>query len=1570
MSDKVTIEILEDVTKVEVTEDVTSINISPVTTEVEVKGIAISNAGSATAMFYAGENNDLGNGSTVAAALDHININGLHKNSNQTIDGNITFADGHTITFPTSGYTALQLNDNSMNLGGITASQDITSATKMEAPLFKGDLEGAIHFKAIGSNLSKGDVVYISGYQGQNTVVAKANAAMSSRMPAFGIVNAEQGGNVDILTFGSLMHIDTTGIDTGTELYVSATNAGTFETTPPTGEGSLVQKIAKVVRGNSNSGSIKIMGAGRSNETPNLNNGNIFIGNATNIPTTASFDTTFASSLSTRSTDNLTEGSTNFYYTDDRVNSKLSSGVGNIVTTGYLRGPSEFTIDPAAHGDNTGKVVIAGDLQVDGTTTTINSTTVTIDDKVLVLASGAANAAAASGAGISLDGASAQFVYNNLLDSWSSNKGLILDGDLRINGGKFLDSTEATGAQDQILVSNNSGELIFSSLPKELSVSADTGPTGAINLLTGTLNIDGGTGIDTEISTETVTISLEDTIGPTGAGEYGAISGTVPRITVDSKGRITDISTAESPTGPTGPIGLTGPRGHTGADSTVEGPTGNTGDTGPIGLTGPVGDTGPVGPPASLSYRYTLTHASGTVSSGQIQVVTDSGYTGPTGAQDNIISLIISKTPIGLDTGYLTDLLDYYLAGTVQYPAGVMTITQANDPSKVIELEILERTSGNASQQRLEVRHLAHGGDIAEDEEIDVAFYFYRKDNALGSFQFQYAPEPNNTDMTSISSRHIKLEDYTYGTTTTGMEILVHPNPYSPFASMQNFYVDTLNGSSPKGRLRIQDPLNSSTFVIFNVTSIQTGYQGGSGILLTCDYHSGRSGSQTNFNQLERVNLQFMGVGAPGDTGPIGLTGEDSIVPGPTGPTGPDSTVPGPTGPTGEDSIVPGPTGPTGPIGDTGPRGHNLPGIFDYKYISQTGSAIQPDGAVNFTNNFVGGTFTTNQVNIQAEDINSVNQEEHFDAFVTGTGNTQVQGYIKLVDELTESDYILCSYTNFVKNTHTNGDHWYSVDITKIIHTFSGVFNDQNSIVVAISPVYEGPTGPTGGDSTVPGPTGPTGPIGPTGPSQGPQGPTGPTGDGIAGLPITEAMGATGALTTTNVLSVPNDSGAYRDINIGVRGSNNITDINLYPGAIGKNYLHYGDENNPNLSSLQESQRLHTTSEGIHVGNNLQNGTYTAGDNQNNQDRGYGFCVGSGIDNYGYNIFAVGQAHDIEINANNCFVMGYDVDITGYAHQSFGVGQYIDLVGHPTSEASKYVGMLAIGQFLKTQGDGAVAIGRGLTTSSPTQATNTGAFALGNQCIASGSYSFAQGDTEEDQYTNWHKPTASANGSVTFGANDVAGANAFSAGQFNDVQSLAASSAVFGLENICKSPKSFIAGSENIIQSGGREVIALGNSNEVYGTACAAIGRYNFTPTSEGNIALGYGVKAQQRNISPSYPAQGNGQVVVGSFNSNMQEWASTDYQYDIVAPLHFSVGTGSADNARYTSVVVGPKSPTSSTAGVATGGVANQGFCGIILQALKDSPDYTDAEASASGSHVPIGGLYRTGNVVKIRIN
>jgi len=124
------------------------------------------------------------------------------------------------------------------------------------------------------------------------------------------------------------------------------------------------------------------------------------------------------------------------------------SGTANLSTlnlTGSLTGPASFTIDPAAVGDNTGTVIIAGNLQVDGTQTTINSTTMTVDDLNLTLASGAANAAAANGAGITVDGSSATFTYANSDDSWAVNKRFKAQSDIRLGSDGVRLSTDGNG---------------------------------------------------------------------------------------------------------------------------------------------------------------------------------------------------------------------------------------------------------------------------------------------------------------------------------------------------------------------------------------------------------------------------------------------------------------------------------------------------------------------------------------------------------------------------------------------------------------------------------------------------------------------------------------------------------------------------------------------------------------------------------------------------------------------------------------------------------------------------------------------------------------------------------------------------------------------------------------------------------------------------------------------------------------------------------------------------------------------------------------------------------------------
>lgn len=72
----------------------------------------------------------------------------------------------------------------------------------------------------------------------------------------------------------------------------------------------------------------------------------------------------------------------------------------------------------------TGDMTIGGNLTVNGTTTTLNSTTLSVDDINITVADGAANAAAANGAGLTVAGANATLTYTSADDRWNLNKNL------------------------------------------------------------------------------------------------------------------------------------------------------------------------------------------------------------------------------------------------------------------------------------------------------------------------------------------------------------------------------------------------------------------------------------------------------------------------------------------------------------------------------------------------------------------------------------------------------------------------------------------------------------------------------------------------------------------------------------------------------------------------------------------------------------------------------------------------------------------------------------------------------------------------------------------------------------------------------------------------------------------------------------------------------------------------------------------------------------------------------------------------------------------------------------------
>jgi len=190
------------------------------------------------------------------------------------------------------------------------------------------------------------------------------------------------------------------------------------------------------------------------------------------------------------------------------------------ISSNTISGPATITIDPAGIGTNTGTVVIQGDLQVEGDTTTVNSTNLTIDDKNIILASGSLTDASSDGGGITLESGEGNKTINwvDSTDSWtfSENIDLASSKTFKINGTDVLSSTT--------LGSN----VVNSSL-------TSVGSLTALNV-SGDLDVDGHTNLDNvnvsgAITATTFTGNLEGTVNTASQTNITSV-GTLTGLTV------------------------------------------------------------------------------------------------------------------------------------------------------------------------------------------------------------------------------------------------------------------------------------------------------------------------------------------------------------------------------------------------------------------------------------------------------------------------------------------------------------------------------------------------------------------------------------------------------------------------------------------------------------------------------------------------------------------------------------------------------------------------------------------------------------------------------------------------------------------------------------------------------------------------------------------------------------------------------------------------------------------------------------------------------------------------------
>ena len=233
-----------------------------------------------------------------------------------------------------------------------------------------------------GATLEKGSVVYVSGLNGNTPEVSLARANSSSTMPAFGLVGADIANTADgtVDTFGSLTGLNVadfgeTGItfSLGDTVYVSSSEAGKLTNVAPSGEANLIQNIGKIERATpTNSMTIKVGGAGRTNATPNLNDGNIFIGDSNNKAVTSGLDSEVRSRVSATAVGgdgsfSYDSGTGVFTYTGPsaaEVRAHLSAG-GDL---SYDSATGIMSFTERTDAEVRGLVSVSGDLSYNSTT--------------------------------------------------------------------------------------------------------------------------------------------------------------------------------------------------------------------------------------------------------------------------------------------------------------------------------------------------------------------------------------------------------------------------------------------------------------------------------------------------------------------------------------------------------------------------------------------------------------------------------------------------------------------------------------------------------------------------------------------------------------------------------------------------------------------------------------------------------------------------------------------------------------------------------------------------------------------------------------------------------------------------------------------------------------------------------------------------------------------------------------------------------------------------------------------------------------------------------------------------
>jgi hypothetical protein len=283
---------------------------------------------------------------------------------------------------------------NSLNITtALTASGNIyPTDAGIDRQLLKTDGVGNITFgypeeivaivkNVSGTTLLKGTPVHAtaSGAMGNIVGIIAASASLATSMPATFVLNETLADEAEgeALAAGFIQGVNTSGFEVGQIVYVGEN--GGYTNIKPTGS-NLIQNLGIVTKIDASNGSGYILGAGRSNDIPNLTPDSVWVGNSDSVPTavlTSSLLVTSALTASHAPAYVLTSVTSSMlapYLLSTQTSSLITTASVSLNTITFTKGDAStfnITVDTGSGGGGaafpyTGSAEITGSLVVTG----------------------------------------------------------------------------------------------------------------------------------------------------------------------------------------------------------------------------------------------------------------------------------------------------------------------------------------------------------------------------------------------------------------------------------------------------------------------------------------------------------------------------------------------------------------------------------------------------------------------------------------------------------------------------------------------------------------------------------------------------------------------------------------------------------------------------------------------------------------------------------------------------------------------------------------------------------------------------------------------------------------------------------------------------------------------------------------------------------------------------------------------------------------------------------------------------------------------------------------------------